>query len=135
MILVTMDIAATAASPKPDAATFSSTEATLARPWRPRVGIPADNISLYTHPFMVKNFGWGFSTFPDRITRVSRIRKLTNWLKIVAIAAPEMPILNPNISTGSRMTFSTPPAVIPSMDRAAFPWERRWLLNTKDTVM
>jgi hypothetical protein len=46
IILVTMDMAATAASPKPEEATFKSTEATLARPCLPRVGIPAERISL-----------------------------------------------------------------------------------------
>ena len=51
---------------------------------------------------------------PLRVPASSR-QKLTNWLSIVASAAPAMPMLNVKISSGSRAMFSTAPEAMPIM--------------------
>jgi len=56
-----------------------------------------------------------------------RMMKETNWLMIVAHAAPAMPILKPKIRIGSRMTLRIAPLLIPIIPRYAFPSLRRLL--------
>ena len=47
--------------------------------------------------------------------------KLTIWLAMVAMAAPEIPIPNPKIKSGSKIIFKIPPVVIPTAAKVAFP--------------
>ena len=43
------------------------------------------------------------------------MRKLTNWLMMVAQPAPATPMWNTKISSGSNAMFSTAPEVMPIM--------------------
>ena len=67
---------------------------------------------LYFKYFMDFNFK---GIQPDIFIPQRSRRKLTNWLKMVARAAPETPILNLKIKRGSRKIFKIPPEVIPIM--------------------
>ena len=64
-----------------------------------------------------------------------RITKLIAWLSDVAMAAPAVPRPKVNMKSGSRAMFSTPPAVIPTMAKAAFPSLLRRLFITKEVHM
>ena len=51
----------------------------------------------------------------------SRMQKLMLWLRAVAMPAPAVPRLKPNIKMGSSTMFSTPPVTRPIMAKFALP--------------
>ena len=63
------------------------------------------------------------------------MQKLMHWLSRVAMAAPEMPMSKTKMKRGSRAMLSTPPVAIPTIERTAFPSERRSLFITKEAHM
>ena len=64
-----------------------------------------------------------------------RMKKLTSWLRDVAMAAPAVPRPRVKMKTGSRMMLSTPPVVMPTMAKAALPSLLRRLFITNEAHM
>ena len=61
----------------------------------------------------------------------SRMPKLMVWLRAVAMPAPAVPRPSPNMNSGSRAMFSSPPVTRPIMARFALPSYRRMLFITR----
>ena len=54
---------------------------------------------------------------------------------MVAMPAPDIPKLNPNMSIGSKIIFSIPPVVKPIIAKVALPSYLRILLQTQDITI
>ena len=70
-----------------------------------------------------------------RLHWARRMQKLINWDRPVAMAAPEVPIPRPKMKMGSRAMLRIPPAVIPTMAKAARPWSRSRLFMIKEHII
>ena len=114
MIRLTMLMAATAASPKPPAATFRQMVARLASPCRASEGTPPRKISLAVSAFRQKRRGL-MGILPARLVMNRSTAKLTACPMAVAIAAPATCMSSTKIKTGSRMILRMVPAVMPIM--------------------
>ncbi|OPZ40542.1 MAG: hypothetical protein BWY99_00638 [Synergistetes bacterium ADurb.BinA166] len=133
--LLTMAIAATAASPWTAAARLSAMVATLARACLMNAGKPFLSIVAYRGRLLVT---------PPRLMRVidcflmnqeMSIPKLTHWLMAVAIAAPAMPRSSTKMNIGSSTRLSRPPVVSPTIARRAFPSARSMLFSRKEAAI
>ena len=89
--------------------------ATLPSPCRSSDGVPPLRICRYS-VFVGRKFFARMDREPLRCTPIHSSAKLTNWLRIVASAAPAMPMSNAKISSGSSAMFSTAPETRPIME-------------------
>ena len=67
--------------------------------------------------------------------KVQSIKRLMNWLVIVASAAPDTPISKTNMNRGSSPTLIRPPAQKPSMDLVAWPSALKMLFKRNEAHM
>jgi hypothetical protein len=117
----TMDMAATAASPYIPARPLRIMVARLPRPCRSRLGKPVEQMRRISFmPRGTRLSDMRLWVLPRR-NAVSSSRKLTPWDRAVDRPAPATPMCSRVIRNQSPKMFSTPPAVRPTMAKAARP--------------
>ena len=114
-ILLTIAIAAIAASPYGSAALLSAIIATDATLCLHSEGNPPFVIVPSILREGLNDRGLIF-TVPMRSDRTKRIMKLTTWLIAVAIAAPDIPSPKTKMNNGSRKRLRIPPVVRPIIE-------------------
>ena len=73
--------------------------------------------------------------FPPRKVPAKSSVKPMAWLQIVASAAPETPILNTKMNSGSSAMFTSAPVAMPIMLKKALPWKRICTLSTMEAII
>ena len=130
-----MDMAATAASPYRPALELSTAVAMLASPCRQKEGKPVVRMFWYTSKWREVLRGRSESVLRFARKQLSSMQKLMNWLRMVAMAAPAMPMSKVKMNSGSSTMFRMPPAEMPTMASVAFPSARSTLLSTNEAHM
>ena len=133
--LVTMDMAATAASPYSRALKFRAMVDTPTTPWRKKEGIPCLKMVAYTSGFREISRTRTRREPMPRKKKEARMARLTHWLSRVAAPAPPMPMFRPKMNRGSSRMFSTPPVARPITARLASPCHRSRLFRVKASTI